>query len=420
MKVVIVSEYNHLTSIGGTEYYTNMLAKGLASSGFQVTFISLGRHKSGLEEFVVPSNGTSYVLILLPHKTYTDDEVKQRVISSSWSEISTLLQRLEPDIIHVHTLSTFFNVRHFEACHGEFNRIIFTSHVPEHFCLKGDMIRNNLEPCDGYIGLQCNICLFTASYKKGFSSLIRGYVGRLKTNMESIFSMGVLVVCTSEWQKKQLLLNGLPESQIFVIRQALETDICNIVMASPPCKIKLRVGYLGRLTIEKGAKMLLDLLSQSIHFKDVEFVLGIPPNVDTDLYKSLKDIIKLHGNKIKLMTHIGADNKADFFSSIDVLFIPSFCVETGPIVLLEGLIHGKVVIAPDNGGAAEFRDEYSNFVKCYKWNDLKSVLKLIKTITEDHRDANTEMRTDFTHSRGPFISQHIKLYETLAGRFCSV
>jgi hypothetical protein len=45
---------------------------------------------------------------------------------------------------------------------------------------------------------------------------------------------------------------------------------------------------------------------------------------------------------------------------------------------------------------------------------------LIKTITEDHRDANTEMRTDFTHSRGPFISQHIKLYETLAGRFCSV
>lgn len=412
MKVALISEYNSLTTTGGTEYYTSMLAQGLVQRGFILLFISRGNHDSDIIEREIICDGGSYRLHLLPAHPFTDAEVRQKVLSHTWSPIHRILQSFEPDIIHLHTLSTFFNIRHIEVCRRFFRHIIFTSHIPGHFCLKGDMIRSDKRPCNGKIGIQCNLCLFTSDAKRGLATLLKGYVNKKRLQFLMLQKTVAHVVCTSQWQCQQLIRNGYPQHQLSVIRQALQTN--HLAPIDYPLKKrntgKLKVGYLGRLAPEKGASLLLHLLATFRHQREVEFVLGIPTNSDAVEMRKLQELVVEGTFPVKLYHHINSNNKAEFFREIDVLLIPSFCIETGPIVLLEAVYFGKLVLAPDIGGPFEFAAEFPGLIQLYQWNnagDLERALQELKAMTLQ----NTLDYSDILVQKEPqFITDHMNLY----------
>jgi glycosyltransferase involved in cell wall biosynthesis len=410
MKLAIISEYNYLTTTGGTENYTAMLAEALCKRGYELIFISRGNQKNGITQQDVSFNEYSYKIFLLPADQYNVSEIRQEIISRTWSPILSRLQIFMPDIVHVHTLSPFFNIRHIEACKRYFKDIIFTSHVPGHFCMKGNLIQNNRKPCDGLIGWKCNICLMATDLRQGFSSVINGHTQKKKEVLKTMDSLGITIVCPSRWQMLHLLQNGYPAEKLNIIRQALIYNSLQAVERKSNHTASLRIGYLGRLTPEKGSTLLLSILKHYKKSSTIQFVLGIPANSDPGEMQKLHAILATPDVNITLNQHITSLTKAAFFDSIDLLFIPSFFIETGPIVLLEAIFYGKKVLAPDIGGPSEFAAEYPDFVTCYKWNDQDDIVHQLQQFHQTPIVSDFKYTQQFQNKQNEFIEKHIQLY----------
>jgi glycosyltransferase involved in cell wall biosynthesis len=127
----------------------------------------------------------------------------------------------------------------------------------------------------------------------------------------------------------------------------------------------------------------------------------------------LKVLQKIYPSNIEVLFDVAGDEKRDFFSRIDVLVIPSYCIETGPIVLLESLLYNKKVVAPDVGGPLEFHQAYPEDVLLYSWNNLNDFNDKIITAMKSHfeKESTIEYVQEFNKKQSTFISSHLSIYE---------
>jgi glycosyltransferase involved in cell wall biosynthesis len=98
------------------------------------------------------------------------------------------------------------------------------------------------------------------------------------------------------------------------------------------------VGYVGRLSEEKGWDLLVEVAERnpSIRFE----VAG------EGTLRSLPDNIRFRG-------FLEGEDLAAFYCEARFIVIPSRCYEGLPVVALEAMSAGKAVIAPDHGGFTE-------------------------------------------------------------------
>jgi glycosyltransferase involved in cell wall biosynthesis len=246
--------------------------------------------------------------------------------------------------------------------------------------------------------------------RKGLATLLKGYVSKKQHQLTVMQQTVAHIVCTSQWQRNQLLANGYPERQLSVIRQALQTNLLKPFDYSQKVADKLRVGYLGRFVPEKGAALLLELLGKFIQYKEFEFVLGIPANSDPLELRKLQQLVGAATVSVKIFHHINSGNKAEFFREIDVLLISSFCMETGPIVLLEAVYFEKLVLAPNIGGPLEFAGEYPGLVHLYQWNNADDAERALREIKTKSLESTSDYRDMLLQKESQFIGAHMDLY----------
>jgi glycosyltransferase involved in cell wall biosynthesis len=412
LKVIIISEYNKFHSIGGTETYVDGLIRGLLNYGNDVVFITQGITESLISEDLSNHESTSTLKVyFLPKIKYSTKDIKGKVVSPSWNWVRDLVLEHNPEIIHIHTLSTFFNFSHIRKLVDIYYKKIFLSlHVPSHFCVQGDMIRNNKIPCNGKIGLQCVKCKFHSGIKKGVSNLFYGYHLAKLSEIVFINRNRINVICVSSWQKQQMLLNGVIPNLVSVIRQFLNNEDMMSVEEERfkyNTEKKFRVGYLGRFSIEKGSDLLMKLVKFISKNKEFEMILGCPAIGD----KQMLDLLENSENVI-FRNDINNNNKESFFKNLDYLIIPSYFFETGPIVLLESLHYKIPVIAPNVGGTLEYQKSFPDWVKLYDWNNFNSLKKTLL----DLKNSSLIMQLCNSHPKIPdFIEatqMHLNLYSS--------
>lgn len=413
MKVAIISEYNSFSTIGGTEYYVKMLLEGICSLGVDLLLITKGTTKQ-TERLNVALNDKSYNICFIAQQEFINEEIKQKVISKSGPLIMHELELFKPDIIHVHTLTTFFNIFHIEVCAKIFKNIVFTAHVPVHFCAKGDLIQNNSKPCDGKIEkIKCSICLFTKSYKVGISNLLSGHYSYPLRLLKRLNENSVHIMTPSLWQKEQIGKNGFEKNKITVIRQALTTKDY-VISSCTPLVPSFTIGYLGRLSPEKGSMLLLSVINKLVTMDaSIQFVLGIPANSDPNEVKKMEVIALQNKNNITVLKDVNSSNKNIFFDKISCLFIPSFFLETGPIVLLEALFYNKKVLTPNVGGTLEFSQEFPKDVICYNWNDIDSACTELVKLNKEIKPTEVDYVTILKQQEKDFIEKHLAVYNSM-------
>ena len=239
--------------------------------------------------------------------------------------------------------------------------------------------------------------------------MLHSYWKKVLQRLQILNNLEVVLICVSDWQKQNAINNGFTKENIHVIRQAIITQNYE----QPDGEHNSRdftVGYLGRLSPEKGASFLLKVIDTLLAKSKFKFLLGIPlSNCNPDDVFSLRKLSKKAAGRITVLENINSSNKDLFFKELDCLFIPSFCIETGPIVLLESLIFNKQVIAPDVGGPLEYKEEFKENITMYKWNDLNSAiesLKLVSKIPRTHFDNYSILR----EKENLFIKMHEDIY----------
>lgn len=161
----------------------------------------------------------------------------------------------------------------------------------------------------------------------------------------------------------------------------------NKVMPKKP----YRFGYLGRLSAEKGIVPIAHFFSST----DFPFVIA----GDGPQKEEVLDIIKGKAD-CSYLGLVSNENIHHFFEQIDVLVIPSF-EETGPLVGLEAMAAGKIIISTDVGAMSSRLKGINSF-----WFDIHNIETLNSQINKIQQMKVNELKDCCEKNRERYLEKY--------------
>ena len=141
-------------------------------------------------------------------------------------------------------------------------------------------------------------------------------------------------------------------------------------------KTALRFGYLGRLSSEKGILPIANFFSKTT----LPFTIAGEGELKNELLEIISD--KKNCNFLGSLTN---ENLALFFDAIDVLIIPSY-EESGPLVGLEAMAAGKIIISTKVGAMEERLEGLRSFwFQIENIATLQAALEQVLSLNESER-----------------------------------
>lgn len=169
----------------------------------------------------------------------------------------------------------------------------------------------------------------------------------------------------------------------------------------------LRFGYLGRLSEEKGILPIADFFSKT----SLSFIIA----GDGDKKQQLLEIISDKPN-CKFLGSQKNENLTLFFDAIDVLIIPSY-EESGPLVGLEAMAAGKIIISTKVGAMEERLEGLHTF-----WFQIENIHSLELAIMQVMSFSESERVVLSNSLKERYLCQYSfytisEKYKTLTKRF---
>ena len=152
--------------------------------------------------------------------------------------------------------------------------------------------------------------------------------------------------------KDVLERNGVPAAKISLSRQGIANDAPTRAPTGRRAGAPLSIAYFGRVDKAKGP----DLLAHALR-------IAVSANVKVDIYAvrqpgSERDIGFLEDearrdSRLRVLPAVPPEKVIDTMAEYDLIAVPSRCLETGPLVVLESFAAGVPVIGARLGGIAE-------------------------------------------------------------------
>lgn len=257
------------------------------------------------------------------------------------------LLREQPDVVNVHNLYPFISPAALFECKKAGVPVVMTVHNYRLACPTGLFMRHGI-PCERCLqrGNEWSCVLHNCeqSWPKSIAYAMRNAVARWSGAYAKCVDR---FVCLTDFQKSRLIEAGYDAGKITVIPNSIDVD------NDPLSKPGQYVGYLGRLSYEKGYDLLLDVARR---LPQVEFRfagaqregaegLSLPPNV-------------------RLTGYLRGDELWQFVGDSRFMVIPSRCYEGFPMAILEAAQQLKPVVAPRHGGFTEIVGEGGDAIGC--------------------------------------------------------
>lgn len=187
------------------------------------------------------------------------------------------------------------------------------------------------------------------------------------------FSNGIIV--NSESNKQHFIdISHISPKHIRVIYNGIDAN--EYIIENNVSKDKggkFQIGFIGRLSIEKGVIYLIEALS---HLHDIDYecvIIGEGP-----LRHELEDIVVSKGLKSRVKFLGFQQNVTPFFAEMDVFILPSLN-EVLPITIIEAFALKVITIAAEVGGVPDLIT-HGKTGMLYPAKDVKKLLENIKWI----------------------------------------
>ncbi|BAZ50331.1 group 1 glycosyl transferase [Nostoc sp. NIES-4103] len=381
MKVIQTIGYYFPESFGGTEVYVEGLVNQLNSQG--VSSI-VAAPKNGTQELCYEHNGISvYRYPIFPDLTL--EQIRDVTPHGGFECFAQWLQQQQADIYHQHTLVTGCSIHHMRQAKKLGMPTVLTVHLPGYICLRGTMLLNGQQVCDGRIEqTRCGSCWamaqgipsslapllskipvsLSAIAQKSFSGMrlatalaTSALVAMHQNRLQEIVDLSDRVVAVCQWLYDALILNGIPKEKLVLCRQGVDPTYLKakpnfkpITQTSRP----LRIGFLGRWHTVKGIHILVEAVCRLPLNVSVELVIhGLAQKDEGKAYQ--QQVLSRAGNdpRICVAEPLSRANVPDALVNFDVLGVPSQWLETGPLTVLEAHAVGTPVLGSNLGGIAE-------------------------------------------------------------------
>ncbi|MGI4727494.1 MAG: glycosyltransferase [Janthinobacterium lividum] len=366
MKILLVTEYFYPQSSGGTELYVYNLAQTLQKQHHQVEVLSVSNNEEvcnykGITVHYIPFNKDFASTVIIGEKP-----------ADNLAAFVYAVQKINPDIVHFHTLTTSISTHHLAAIKQHNYKIVFTSHIAAHTCLRGTLMQLGKQVCDGKVEKQkCLSCYLqhkgipeplnflsafiigTVNFPHNLAKVVtrkKEELARLNLNLDKL-------VVVSEWQQEVLKRNQFDQQKIVVCRQAVEVHNPSSVIKKE--NGKLIIGFIGRIAAIKGLHILLASLKNIAAESFILKVAAIPVAEELNYYQQQKKHVESMPNAAWI-ENLPNESVSSFLKELDILCVPSQCLETGPFVIYEALTQGVPVVGSDLGGIKELIIEGKN------------------------------------------------------------
>ncbi len=184
-------------------------------------------------------------------------------------------------------------------------------------------------------------------------------------------------------QYGEIISAGFNKDRAYIIPNSipLNTNI-NLKPENNQPKSILTIGFLGRLSQEKGPDILIKA-ANLLHKQNIKFKVNIAG--DGNMLNELKTLVEQF-ELTEIINFVGwVENKEKFFKDIDIFCLPSRQEAFG-IVLLEAMEHMIPIVASDCDGPKDiFEDNYEALI-CKK-DDVQDLSDKLITLIN-----NTELR----------------------------
>ncbi len=194
-----------------------------------------------------------------------------------------------------------------------------------------------------------------------------------------IFRKASLLLVLSDEERQNFLRSGVASDKVQVTANAIQPGVY-----VPDIEFKKKAGlteqtnillFVGRFIEEKG---ILDLVEACRLLKEEPddfqlFCLG-----DGPLFKEVNRLIHIYGLKdnIRLLGHIPENVTRYYYSSCDILILPTYHQEGFPMAVFQAIGAGKPVITTKIRAAADYLTEDENCL----WVEKKNPQQLYKQI----------------------------------------
>lgn len=358
MKIVHVIDSFFPDSNAGTEQYVLWLSLFLSEKGHNVSIIAATTDESKKYIF----KGIPVYRFQVPNKP-TAKELNGHMPPRGIDNFIFLLRQLKPEIVHFHSFNRAINSYHLKLAKNQGYKTVFTAHLSNLFCIKGDFLLFGKEPCDGKVDelrcLQCYLTSFKRLQKKAIlirpaSHLINKLLmGPTKyftpsawhlikhrrnelSNLELYCDMNIAI---ASWIEDLYRINGI--SKVRLVKHAISDEIeLKLNRQVKSVYLPINLIFVGRLHPMKGLHILLDALSEVDTSKFRLIIIGIPQ--DRDYQKKMEE--KGKSINVDWKMNLPHANVLEEILNSDILVLPSLKNEMAPLVIMEAFANGKPVI----------------------------------------------------------------------------
>jgi glycosyltransferase involved in cell wall biosynthesis len=372
--------------VGGTEIYVAGLIRYLAMSDIQSVVVSSGPAtvQYYYADCKVHRIGASNRNVDLRRQYGEGDERMAE-------EFSAILKKEQPDLVHFHARSPGASLAMLRQAKLLGIPVVYTYHTPTASCVKGNLLRENGQVCDGIMdGPRCVRCMLMAKGLVGaaadllarspqkFGALLGalGLSGRVTTALQMrtlvelyhdasrAFLMEVdHVVAVCEWVHILLLANNVERAKISICRQGIsqelnketnEATLQTSELVPFSAARPLRLVFLGRLDSVKGIDLIVDAfrLDNTLPVSLDVFAINQSEGPCEGYAKAVMSVASMDA-RITFRSPVLSAEILNLLEKYDVLVVPSRGLETGPLVVLEAFAAGIPVMGSRLGGIAE-------------------------------------------------------------------
>lgn len=335
-------------TFGGTEEYLNSLSLFLKRQGIRSSII-YGESKGELSDDI-----DDY--FHLPELAVRDSTANLA------PKISEILEHLEPDVVYIHNI---FNPSVFKALNTPERPYVVLFYLHDHYftCLT-ELRMNSLQPngvCERLLSEECLSQITKGNCLKRFTeaSFDQGDLAIRQQLITALSSVDAVVVVSP--YMKDLIIKHHPDIRKKVWFIPRQVRCRNLTDDGRVDAESLRMGFVGRITYEKGLHVALSALALLHTEQPVEFeIAGVIEH--RDYWKRCEQIIaRIHVEnpnvKVTYKGELSYPKVDALYNTMDITIFPSLWGEPLGIVAAEAMCHGCAVIASNVGGISLWLNE---------------------------------------------------------------
>ena len=357
-KRILQIAHNHPDySPGGTELTALALHREAQRRGADSWFLGAAE-----KLHLTPNSGTQTVAVSQDHResaifTYIFDRfhLSQTDSHGFLRELSSYLEEVRPDIIHVHHflnfgLESIFVIRKVLPA----SKIYLTLHDYYLICANnGQLYKHDIhERCGGPSLRACEKCL------PDFGPT--DFTMR-KLAVENALFLCDRIISPSHFLKQKIETHLKLNKEIEVIENGYFGP--DDAPAPYPARQgdEVQFGYLGNISAVKGLSDLLDACDMLVERASINFRLHVHGSQlfqDQSLHDRIESSKASLGRRVKYYGKYTRDEIPRLFARFECLVFPSVWWENAPLVIYEALHHQRMIVAYPHGGAAEILERH--------------------------------------------------------------